>query len=294
LIPSTILFIASDAIDISSRISLVDGDFCPEFDRWLQLRRSNIAIDFRRIQRVGFGLKCLRDYVVNLSIFEEKSMICESNEVPNEIYHRTEDEFSIVVKSMAYSESVRKSEIENELENLINLHHPCISGLIGFVFPIESDNQHELKIVRMYFEGCSLSEVLSLNPIWLTSTIKAKVVAGIVLGLRFAHSLGLIHGHLTTNNILFDSNHCIQIVDFNPILLTLDGNEDKQMAQLGNFSREQLTLVKDIEAFSLILFELLFGRRPNSETPIPTDIPDFVSSIIKSGLHRTSETRYRV
>jgi hypothetical protein len=77
LIPSTILFIASDAIDTASQIRLFDGDSCPEFDRWLQLKKSDIVIDFRRIQRVGFDLPCLGDYIVDLSGFEEKSMIWE-------------------------------------------------------------------------------------------------------------------------------------------------------------------------------------------------------------------------
>jgi serine/threonine protein kinase len=71
----------------------------------------------------------------------------------------------------------------------------------------------------LYFEGSLLSEVLSVNPVWWTSTVKAKVVAGIVLGLRFAHSLGSFHGCLSARNILFDSNHFIEIVDFKPILL---------------------------------------------------------------------------
>jgi hypothetical protein len=61
--------------------------------------------------------------------------------------------------------------------------------------------------------------VVSVNPLWWTSTVKAKAIAGIVLGLRFAHSFGWLHGHLTGNSILFDSDHCIQIVDFQPIFL---------------------------------------------------------------------------
>jgi serine/threonine protein kinase len=93
--------------------------------------------------------------------------------------------------------------MENEIENLINLRHPCIAGPIGFSFGIDPGSQQELKIVRLYLEGCSLAEVLSIVPVWWTSTLKAKVVAGIVLGLRFAHSLGLLHGHLTGNNIFF-------------------------------------------------------------------------------------------
>jgi hypothetical protein len=294
LIPSTILFIASDAIDIALQIKLIDGNSCPEFDRWLQLKRSGIAIDFRRIQRVGFDVPCLGDYIVNLSAFEERSILCESDDVPNEIYHRIEDEFLVVMKSKPLSENVEESQMEKEVENLINLRHPCITTPIGFVFPIESASRQELKIVRLYLEGCSLSEVVSVNPIWWTSTAKAKAVAAIVLALRFSHSLGLLHGHLTTSSILLDSDHCIQIVELSPIHLEVgeDEGESESRAQLRGFSGEEWTPKKDIQAFASILFELMFGRPPQGEISIPTGIPAFVSRIIESGLSPISTTYY--
>jgi hypothetical protein len=37
-----------------SQIKLVDEGSCPEFDRWPELKRLGIALDFRRIQRMGF------------------------------------------------------------------------------------------------------------------------------------------------------------------------------------------------------------------------------------------------
>jgi serine/threonine protein kinase len=155
------------------------------------------------------------------------------------------------MKSKPLSENIRTSEIENELERMITLRHPCIVGPIGFVFRNESGSRPELKIVRLYLEGSSLSEVLSVNPIWWTSTVKAKTVAGIVLGLRFAHSLGLVHGHLTGNNILFDCDHCIQIVDFTPIDLEVREIEieieSEYGTQLGEFSRERWTAERDIQ-----------------------------------------------
>jgi serine/threonine protein kinase len=231
LIPSTILFIASNAADIASQIGLIGWYSCSEFDQWVQLRRSGIPIDFRRIQRVGFDVPCLGDYIVSLSGFEARSIMWESDEVPNEIYHRIEDDLLVVMKSKPLSENVEESKIER----LINLRHPCIAAPIGFVFPIESVGQAELKIIRLYFEGCSLLEVVSVNPIWWTSTVKAKAIAGIVLGLRCAHSLGLIHGHLTGNSILFDSDHCIQIVDFNPILLEFGEIESEKGTQFEGF-----------------------------------------------------------
>jgi serine/threonine protein kinase len=236
VIPSTILFIACNAIEISEKMFVVEGDGCREFNRWLRLKRSDVAVDFRQIQRVGFGLRCLRDYIVNLSEFEERSIIVESDEVRNERYDRFEDSLSIVVKSKPHLESVQESEMENELENLINLRHPCIAGPIGFVFRSELRSQQGLKIVRLYSEGSSLAEILSMNPVWWTSTVKAKAVAEIVLGLRFAHSFGLLHGHLTTSSILFDSDHCIQIVDFQLIPSKVGANEGEEGTRLGSFS----------------------------------------------------------
>jgi hypothetical protein len=47
-IPSTIRFIASDAIEIGVEISLLGGDSCREFDRWVCERRRGIAVDFER------------------------------------------------------------------------------------------------------------------------------------------------------------------------------------------------------------------------------------------------------
>jgi hypothetical protein len=291
-IPSTILFIASDAVDIASQIILIDGNSCPEFDRWLDLKRSGIAIDFRRIQRVAFEYQCLGNYIVNLSAFEARSIICDSDKVPNEIYHRIEDEALVFMKSKPLSENVEESRIEDEIEKLMNLGHPCISGPIGFVFRIESGGRKELKIVRLYLEGCSLSEVVSVNPMWWTSTVKAKAIAGIVLALRFAHSLGLVHGQLTMNNILFDCDHCIQIVDFGPILLEVGESGSEERTQLGAVSGEKWTPEIDIQAFASILFELMFGRPPQGETSIPTGIPDFVSEIIASGLSPISGKGY--
>jgi hypothetical protein len=199
-------------------------------------------------------------------------MIGESDGSPNEIYGRVEDGFLVVVKSIPHSKYVEKSQMENEIEKFINLQHPCIAAPIGFVVPIESGNAQELKIVRLYLEGCSLAEVLSVRPVWWTSTVKAKVVAGIVLGLRFVHSLGLLHGRLTTSNILFDSDHCLQIVDFRPILLEVGENESKKKPQLESFSGEELTPKTDVHAFASILFEIVVGRPAKGETSLPTDI----------------------
>jgi serine/threonine protein kinase len=76
-----------------------------------------------------------------------------------------------------------------------------------------------LKIARPDAAGGSLAEVLSDAPAWWTPTAKAKAIAGIAIGLRFAHGLGLLHGGLKASNVLFDADRRIQIADFSPIRL---------------------------------------------------------------------------
>jgi serine/threonine protein kinase len=234
----------------------------------------------------------LREYIVNLLTFEEKSMIGEPDKLSHKIYHRVEDGVLVLVRSIRLSESVEQSRLNNEIENLINLQHPCITAPIGFVFPIESDRPQELKIVELYSEGISLSEVVSLDPIWWTSTMKAKAIAGIVLGLRFAHSFGLLHKNLSTRTIVFDSDHCIQIVDFEPQLMEVDESECQEGTQVGGFSGEGWTPKTDVSGFASILFEIIVGRPSMDEISVPTNIPTFICDIIERGLWLKSEREF--
>jgi hypothetical protein len=107
---------------------------------------------------------------------------------------------------------------------------------------------------------------------------------------------------LTGNNILFDSDHNILIVDFNPIVLEFgemategedkSESESDEETQLRQFSGEGWTLERNIQAFASILSQLVLEHPPHGEASIPTDIPDFVSRIIKVGLSARSRTRY--
>jgi hypothetical protein len=83
----------------------------------------------------------------------------------------------------------------------------------------------------------------------------------------------LIHGHLTTNNIVFDL-HYLQITDY---LSCLSGNE------LSGFSRKGWNSERDVRGFVSILFEIVTGHPAKNEADIPADVPKFVSEMIRSG-----------
>jgi serine/threonine protein kinase len=139
-----------------------------------------------------------------------------------------------------------------------------------------------LKIARPYAAGGSLAEVLSDAPPWWTPTAKAKAIAGITLGLRFAHGLGLLHGGLKASNVLFDADRRIQIADFSPIRLETGDAEP--------FAGEGWSLAADVCAFASLLFEIAVGR-PDAQPGDPPPIPAFVSAIIEEGRSHSPTTK---
>jgi serine/threonine protein kinase len=118
--------------------------------------------------------------------------------------------------------------------------------------------------------------------LWWTPTAKAKAIAGLVLGLRFAHSFGLLHGHLTGNTVFFNENGVIQITDFG--LNGFGGFEDQDGVEmnLGGFSGESWTPTADIRAFARILSEIVVGASAEQGCG-SSSIPSFVLEIIENG-----------
>jgi serine/threonine protein kinase len=266
------LCFASDLGVSPSQLLFAEGDSCEEFEGWLRLRKSGISVDFRRLLRFGSDHLELRSYLFEDSVIEDVCQKSESSRIESRLCRGIEDDSQIVIHSIFLTGLNDNCLIEKEIGNLINLCHPCIAGPICFIF---GSGSQELKVVGLSSTNFSLGDIERENPGWWTPTAKAKAVAGLVLGLRFAHSLGFIHGHLTTNSILFDLDHRIQITDFE------SGLSGKGIY---GFSREQWNPEMDVRGFVSILFEIVVGRPVKDEKDIPADIPNFVSEMIKTGL----------
>jgi serine/threonine protein kinase len=189
----------------------------------------------------------------------------------------------VIVKRISGFDS--KESLLIEIENAFNLFHPCIFAPIGFIVRGESSLSRELKLVEFYWEGNSLSEVNSTHPVWWTATEKAKAVAGIILSLRFAHSHGLIHGDLTSKNIIFDMDHRIQITE----LYRIGDKVGRREEDRGGFLNEEWSPDPDVRSFISILFEIIVGHPAmlpgsvNTQEIAFNDIPEFVSKLITSG-----------
>jgi serine/threonine protein kinase len=94
--------------------------------------------------------------------------------------------------------------------------------------------------------------------------VKAKAALGIALGLRFAQSLGLLHGAVKASNVLFEADQRIQTADFS--LIGLDNGQSG-------------TVVRgSVSAFASLLPEIAIGRSTNrcaGGPPLPARVPAF-------------------
>jgi serine/threonine protein kinase len=261
------------------------GPFCPatllghEFDRWNPRQALKLALDFRRICRFGMGLPSLSDCLFDLSGFRKGLDMSEKDVLSARMYHESQLEIEMVMKSTnqpIYSEA---DDAEAGLAVLMNLRHPCIAGPIGII----QSSIHGLEIVRSYAKGYSLSKVISVSPEWWTPTVKAKTVSGIVLGLRYAHSLGLIHNHLTTNNVILDEVGMVQITDFCVHGLARVGeNECTQVDVAGN-SGEHFNARADVQGFAQILSQIVIGSS-TMDIGGRGRVPSYVWNLIESEL----------
>jgi hypothetical protein len=101
----------------------------------------------------------------------------------------------------------------------------------------------------------------------------------------------LIHGHLTSKNVVFDVDHRIQITDFYPICREVwETKKDR-----GAFSGEEWSPDPDVRGFASILFEIIVGHpemlsgTQSAQVITLKDIPEFISKLIALG--QSSEPR---
>jgi serine/threonine protein kinase len=248
-------------------------------------------------------------------MFERSQSVGVDNGNQCKLYRHLSDGSAIVVTLIDHfdvqngRESENRLQIENEIEKLMNLKHSCVAAPFGFVV---SSTWTELKIVRTYFPIGSLEEVLQTSPAWWTMTMKSIAVVGIVLGLRFVHSFGLVCMNLKPSNILFDGSHHVQIVDIVPNQAALycrenfDERTRKAKRVPSKFVAPEVlighkpTQKADIYSFALILFSIVVGHHMFEETDdrgccaekllivdddaIPRFVSGFVHQLILSGL----------
>jgi serine/threonine protein kinase len=157
--------------------------------------------------------------------------------------------------------------IHREADILTALKHPLVLGLRAHI-PVRTPS-----IITEFAGNGSLASRLTVGgqrPLPGPNRI-AKVIAGIALAMRFAHSHGTIHRDLSPENILLDWDWTVRIADFGdsaslhaPPLVRRDAPSHWPSVDFRYLAPEcydgTFCSASDVFAFGLILFEILSGR----------------------------------
>jgi serine/threonine protein kinase len=188
----------------------------------------------------------------------------------------------IAVKSIN-RENFDEPDFLGEVEALTKLNHPCIVRIVGWCPPV---GLTLAEIWTQYAGRKSLAKVLAQTakgdrPSFWTPTGKAIIICGIVLGMKFVHDRGFIHGDLKPGNILLNGRGQALINGFGTCCesaasdATADAAESPKAGTIRyaapELFREDLAHrpTSDVFSFGSLLYEIL------GETPVfgPSDWP---------------------
>ncbi|XP_031095435.1 MDIS1-interacting receptor like kinase 2-like isoform X2 [Ipomoea triloba] len=157
----------------------------------------------------------------------------------------------------------------NEISTLTNLRHRNIVKLYGFC----AHNRHSFLIYE-YLQGGSLAQILSddekaLQVGWLE---RINVVKAVAKALSYMHHDCLppiIHRDISSNNILFDSEHEAHVSDFGAArFLSFDSSNWTSIAGTMGYTAPEFAYTAevnckcDVYSFGVVTLEVIMGKHP--------------------------------
>jgi serine/threonine protein kinase len=155
--------------------------------------------------------------------------------------------------------SDRSSAFFREIDALVLLTHPCVLRIVGYCLATQ---RFPAQIATEFAAGGSLREALPT----LDGTGKAIVIVGIVIGMKFIHSRGVIHRDLRPANILLDERGHPKIGDlgssrFCDLRMTMTSGVGTRLYTAPEmYGDADYTAAVDVYSFALIVYEVLVGK----------------------------------
>lgn len=229
-------------------------------------------------------------------VFTADDLLCATAEVMGKstygtVYKATlEDGNQVAVKRLRERIAKSQREFETEANALGKIRHPNLLALRAYYW----GPKDEKLLVFDFMSGGSLAAFLHARgpetPLnWHT---RMKIAIGAGRGLAYLHSNeNIIHGNLTSSNILLDANMNAKIADFGLSRLMTTAANSNVIATAGalGYRAPELTKLKkgttktDVYSFGIVLLELLTGKAPGEPMTADNgmDLPEWVASIVK-------------
>ncbi|KAM0953793.1 putative protein kinase RLK-Pelle-LRR-III family [Dioscorea sansibarensis] len=225
--------------------------------------------------------------------FTADDLLCATAEIMGKstygtVYKATlEDGSQVAVKRLREKIAKGQKEFETEVSMLGKIRHPNLLALRAYYLGPKG----EKLLVFDYMPKGSLAAFLHARGPdtaidWPT---RMKIAMGIARGLRYLHNdINMVHGNLTSGNVLLDENTNATISDFSLSRLMTTAANSNVIATAGalGYRAPELSKLKkantktDVYSLGVIILELLTGKSPG-EAMNGVDLPQWVASIVK-------------
>ncbi|XP_065869888.1 probable leucine-rich repeat receptor-like protein kinase IMK3 [Euphorbia lathyris] len=225
--------------------------------------------------------------------FTADDLLCATAEIMGKstygtVYKATlEDGNQVAVKRLREKITKGQREFENEVNALGKIRHQNLLSLRAYYLGPKG----EKLLVFDYMPKGSLATFLHARgpdtPIdWPT---RMKITQGMTRGLFYLHNnQNIIHGNLTSSNVLLDQNTTPKIADYGLSRLMTAAANTNVIATAGalGYRAPELSKLKkantktDVYSLGVIMLELLTGKSPG-EAMNGVDLPQWVASIVK-------------
>ncbi|KAL0382188.1 UNVERIFIED_CONTAM: putative leucine-rich repeat receptor-like protein kinase IMK3 [Sesamum calycinum] len=253
-------------------------------------------------------------------VFSADDLLCATAEIMGKstygtVYKATmEDGIQVAVKRLREKITKGQREFEIEVNALGKIRHPNLLALRAYYLGPKGEScsfsticlkgvlllSYMVSEVKDFFILCcsncpnELTNHLSLfaarapdTPIdWPT---RMKIAKGMTRGLLYLHNnVNIIHGNLTSSNVLLDEHTNAKIADYGLSRLMTAAANANVIATAGalGYRAPELSKLKkattktDIYSLGVIILELLTGKSPG-EALNGVDLPQWVASIVK-------------
>lgn len=226
-------------------------------------------------------------------VFTADDLLCATAEIMGKstygtVYKATlEDGSQVAVKRLREKITKGQKEFEAEVNLLGKIRHPNLLALRAYYLGPKG----EKLLVFDYMPKGSLVNFLhagapdtQIN--WAT---RMRIIQGMARGLFHLHNNeNLIHGNLTSSNVLIDDTNNAKVADYGLSRLMTASAAANVIATAGalGYRAPELSKLKkantktDVYSLGVIILELLTGKSPG-EAMNGADLPQWVASIVK-------------
>ncbi|XP_020224202.1 probably inactive leucine-rich repeat receptor-like protein kinase IMK2 isoform X2 [Cajanus cajan] len=225
--------------------------------------------------------------------FTADDLLCATAEIMGKstygtVYKATlEDGSQAAVKRLREKITKGQREFESEVGVIGRIRHPNLLALRAYYLGPKG----EKLLVFDYMPKGSLASFLHArgHETVIDWPTRMKIAQGMARGLLYLHSQeNIIHGNLTSSNVLLDENTNAKIADFGLSRLMTTAANSNVIATAGalGYRAPELSKLKkantktDVYSLGVILLELLTGKPPG-EAMNGVDLPQWVASIVK-------------